>query len=545
MSKHLPREERGDKVTPSSKRRKIGGGSVAAGVAAAEAFARELLQGLPPVAKRRRRRGRRIDDESCDTTDADEDPGKLVKEATSQYNLIRALDHQLVLCGVGGLQTFIADENRTRLLRPTEHRYEAKDLEAFEGHEAKVWQRFVVKDEVTGKKRWEVPIPPAGDRSRPLIVPFTDECAYQIGALQGLIHGVNLRCWAFRDPFHRRWNDVTDALKKAGLWSDVLERMHCENLTIGPWKSCRWWREMQQTMQQHFEIAGKENPLFRLLGPKLEQEARNAGRIVGEPGSVEAEEAAYKWVKKVAELKRHNRLYKTKTWFKPLEAMAKGRKKHYAYLYILCILCQSQGHMKKLADMPVHGDGLPNALVRVLPYSGGALPPASPESPYEERIQSLRGRCQNACVVACHLQGEPGARTRSDIILAIVEPTWSGFVQEVRRLKKPDDIRKRYVHMARRGGEIESIRIYTMMRNRRFLKRCFTRDDPRSLPPDCYKSYKDALCRLYQGGGGIKFKRRACARIACVRGLGILRPTCGRNGAGAFGLEFHETTFRQ
>ena len=166
--------------------------------------------------------------------------------------------------GVGGLATWIEEEPPCRMLSRTEYRYEVRDLAKFEEHDAEVWQRWCVEDTRTNKRRYEVPAS-RGDHIRPLLVVFADECSAQVSLLQGLIYGAGLRMWFFNDPFHRIWNDIKLALQEAGLWADVYERLHCENLPCGPFKSASWWREMQEVMAHHFRVSNKRNELFRIL----------------------------------------------------------------------------------------------------------------------------------------------------------------------------------------------------------------------------------------------------------------------------------------
>ena len=134
--------------------------------------------------------------------------------------------------GLGGLSTWIEENPPCRMLSPTEYRYEVKDLQPFENHIAEAWQRWCVGDTATGKRRFEVPAT-TGEHSRPLLVAFTDERSSQVSLLQGLAYDAKLRMWFFCDPFHRIWNDVKLGLQEAGLWADVYERLHCENLPRG------------------------------------------------------------------------------------------------------------------------------------------------------------------------------------------------------------------------------------------------------------------------------------------------------------------------
>ena len=145
-----------------------------------------------------------------------------------------------------------------------------------------------MEDAATGKRRFEVPAT-TGEPSRPLLAAFTDEGGSQISLLQGLVYGAFLRMLIFCDPFNRPWNDFKLALMEAGLWADIFERLHCENLPCGPFKSAQWWREKQEVMKQHFKVATKHNKLFQAIYTGLEAEARAAGAV---RSPIDTEEAA-------------------------------------------------------------------------------------------------------------------------------------------------------------------------------------------------------------------------------------------------------------
>ena len=285
------------------------------------------------------RKGKRERDSDSSSSDDIFQSKEAEKKGTTQYHLCRALDNMLLQAGLGGLATWIEEDPPCRILSPTEYRYEAKDLDPFEKHKAEVWQRWCVEDVATKKRRFEVPAT-TGEPSRPLLASFTDQCGSQMSLLQGLEYGAGLRMWTFCDPFHRPWNDCKLGLMEAGLWADIFERLHCENLPCGPFKSAAWWREMQEVMKQHFKVATRHNELFMALYKGLEAEARAAGAVRSTSDTDAAADEVWKWLREVSKLTRQNRLTKTKTWFEPFVVIANGIKVHTAYLYVLCILCK-------------------------------------------------------------------------------------------------------------------------------------------------------------------------------------------------------------
>ena len=300
------------------------------------------------------------------------------------------------------------------MLSPTEYRYVIHNCEPFESHNAEVWQRLCVNDIATKSSRFEVPAT-TGEPFRPLLVTFADECTSHVSLLQALAYGADVRLWFFCDPFHRIWNDVKLALQEAGLWADVFERLHCENLQTGPFKTSGWWREMKAVMNNHFRANTKRNPLFEKLYPGLEAEARALGALSSPSDSDEVSDEVWKWLRDVSKLTRQKGLTKTKTWFEPLVAMAQGLKVHNAYLYVLCILCKDVGLFKTVADMPIHGGALEPALVKELPGEA-ILSRKRLGCQHTAFVHPLEVRCANNCVAACHLQGYAEAKPRTDNI---------------------------------------------------------------------------------------------------------------------------------
>ena len=162
------------------------------------------------------------------------------------------------------------------------------------------------------------------------------------------------------------------------------------------------------------------------LYQRLEEEALAFGEVKSSEGTEEAAVEVWAWLKVVSKLTRAHRFTKTKTWFEPFVAMYAGKKVHTAYLYVLCILCQGQGHMPTLADMPIHGGALPPALVEELP--GDVILSRKLEGGNDcIRLSVFRARCANNCVAACHLQGYADSKPSVNIILTVCGPVWRSY----------------------------------------------------------------------------------------------------------------------
>ncbi len=64
--------------------------------------------------------------------------------------------------------------------------------------------------------------------------------------------------------------------------------------------------------------------------------------------SDEAADQAWAYLQSVSILTRKGFRVKTKTWFEVVKRLDQHRKEHYAVLYVLCVLCHSQGHFKRV-----------------------------------------------------------------------------------------------------------------------------------------------------------------------------------------------------
>ena len=430
------------------------------------------------------------------------------KKGTNMFYIIRAVDRMLMHGGFGGLQTWIDDIPQSTVLSRTEYRYELKNLPPFEDHHAEAWQRWCVEDTATGKRRFEVPAT-RGDHDRPLMSVFCDEDGSQISLLQGLMHGAGGRIWTFPDPFHRIWNDTKLALQEAGLWGDVYERLHCENLPCGPFKTASWWREMQEVSEDHFKYSNRHNELFRQLYPELEVEAVDAGAVKSPLGSDLREEEVWTWLKSHAKMQKAHRVVKTKTWFEPLAVIVQGLKVHTAYLYILCILCQDQGHMPTIADMPVHGGALSPALVEELP--GDTIHSKKTAGAKDcQKLRSLIHRCHNNCVAACHLQGDPDSKPRGEIVVTVCGPVWRSYAGDYKYLKEGKQVKMKHENAALSGYDIEARKIFGNMANESFICTALSSNDANwaIVPDNAYRELREQLQELHgsvassSSGGG-------------------------------------------
>lgn len=173
----------------------------------------------------------------------DEDTIKRTRKAKDDQrrgslHLIRALDHQLRLVGLGWASSARLD-CRSRFLGKSEVRCAA----------------VVVGTATTplfGRGSWSRAWPPARSVSRPrghppggslpLLLAHRDGASTNLCSLQFMVGALGLRIIAWRGPMHRIWNDFKDAVHDCEAWGDISECTHILGLSRGPWQSCAWWR---------------------------------------------------------------------------------------------------------------------------------------------------------------------------------------------------------------------------------------------------------------------------------------------------------------
>ena len=433
---------------------------------------------------------------------------KLSGVSVKQYQIGRGLDHALVVSGSGGLAAWKALPERCRLLSATEHRYVVDAPGPWDDYTAPVWRRICVKDYATGAKRFEVPVG-ATMRRRSLLVAFHDEHGVQLSLLQKLMAKMKLRLVSFRDPFHRYWRDLILSAKEAGLWPDVLEFMHVMNLPFGPWKTAKWWQEMRDVMADHFANNDRFNALFQTLYVHLQREAVRNGRVDAPLDTDEAAGQVWSYLRSVTILKRKGFRVKTKTWFELVKRLDKFRLEHFAVLYVLCVLCHSQGHFSTTQDMPIFGCALPPAVVSVLP-GDAEHSRKDPQGKHGARMRSLRARCQNACVVAAMCQGQAGALARANLFIAVARPVWTAFARDEIGLTGENQVCERYVAYSVAGQRYVTGRIWHVLRDASSLAQVFDvpREERVDVAPSVYKPQVRALVAVKE----LKAPAALCAR---------------------------------
>ena len=100
--------------------------------------------------------------------------------------------------------------------------------------------------------------------------------------------------------------------------STAFEQMHVMNIPHGPWKSCKWWKEIQESTDEHLRRNVHGIPLFQAMFPELQREMQRYGRglnLTAEPDTHAAQRQVWNWLKGVEFLRRKYWFVKLKTWW--------------------------------------------------------------------------------------------------------------------------------------------------------------------------------------------------------------------------------------
>ena len=89
-------------------------------------------------------------------------------------------------------------------------------------------------------------------------------CAYNF-----LVSSLQLTMVAWRDPFHRMWNDLHLAMRKAGYWTCYVHTTFIFNISFGPWQSQAWFEQQQLQAYQLAKVMSADDPLLLHLWPRI------------------------------------------------------------------------------------------------------------------------------------------------------------------------------------------------------------------------------------------------------------------------------------
>ena len=104
------------------------------------------------------------------------------------------------------------------------------------------------------------------------IISVSDQGATNRAALHFLAYGpqeTRLMLGLQWDPFHRCWNGLKAAMRKASLWKMVLSLSISYNLPYGPFNSGQWFHRKAQAAKEFFESNGHHSSTFASYIPYI------------------------------------------------------------------------------------------------------------------------------------------------------------------------------------------------------------------------------------------------------------------------------------
>jgi hypothetical protein len=103
----------------------------------------------------------------------------------------------------------------------------------------------------------------------PVLSICMDQDHGQWGALHFLQFKKGMNIVGLRDPFHRAWNDMGLALRKAGAWPSYLNSLFVFNISYGPWQNAAFFRDLQNSAADIGQLLDADDPLLLRLWPDV------------------------------------------------------------------------------------------------------------------------------------------------------------------------------------------------------------------------------------------------------------------------------------
>ena len=160
-------------------------------------------------------------------------PWTVTGQRNSAYLHIKALDHQLILTIGEGLKLFIGES------------CENDDC-------ALVALNYL-----------------NSGRAPPTLILHLDEGSPAFSMTWYLLFGRDLRMLPQRDPYHREWNDIKNAVGDNDQWHVILLMTVVFNLPFGPWDGAAWFNKLKDMSDESSQSSSPSDPLFTALYPLL------------------------------------------------------------------------------------------------------------------------------------------------------------------------------------------------------------------------------------------------------------------------------------
>ena len=387
----------------------------------------------------------------------DRTKGQSAVELTRMANMhyVKALDRTITLAANVGLDHF-APRSFPKALGPDEKRFFVADkviqeMKGLEEHDPER-ERVCVKDKVANSTRLE--LPGAADGKRPQLHINLDEGSIGFPTALWLYLSPVIRGTFHPDPCHRVMNNLTNALKSAGLWIITLEVLVVMNLPTRPYNSDSEWQKLVGAASELHRCSGPDNEMFQCLYSAIVEEGER-GPIAPTFGSVEHMQEVWDSVQHATFLKRKGKKVKLGRWMAWFDRFREFRTE-WSTLYLqLLNMGMSLKWWPDLASSPLYRpiDNLPSmepaAMVGVVE---GEAPQKQPvKSSNKDPMKALRESCKNAAHMSCCILSSTRTRRLANMIFILVEPLQLDFGCMIVSLKTLDGT-MRWLKMMASGG---------------------------------------------------------------------------------------------
>lgn len=346
---------------------------------------------------------------------------------------VKALDHALRKgCG-RSLADFIPQTALTPL-KQTETRYLVLNSDLPKAYQkAECIGRSCVVDEATGDRRLEVP---AEMLSEPSLHLRSDQgsmgwvgnnCLFAEG--QSVLSGTSI--W---DPCHYLANQLSNAIKAAGLWFSVCELVVVLNLCQGPWMGSAWFQTAKDAMSEYLAESSPECPLFLCMYEWL-------ARDLGEDGPAHfglKSHLTSVWarISDADVFRRKGFRVKLSRWMSVWDSLAVFLDSWSAFYLVLTYMCLKNGIIKSVADMQMYKDEW------VLADGEEAPAPAAHNRPQNREVRhsngelaKLRQKSRNTLHLATMILGSAFKRSVVVGMLCVVQAFRKNFGLVVQAMK--------------------------------------------------------------------------------------------------------------
>eukprot|EP00971_Amphidinium_carterae_P347347 6489290-Amphidinium_carterae.1 len=333
---------------------------------------------------------------------------------------------------------------------------------------------------------------------------FCDEHSINRSALLWACQGMGICGTWDRDPYHRAWNDLKQAIYGAGMSSVWTSALVMLNAVHGPWQSSTWFTDMVEAMWQMTEEMGPDDRLLAEFWDGIvedSQQSRTPGAVV--ITNDEAGKRAFlAGLSSLRPLWRKGVKVSTSRWFSFSQKM--GQMDHCWCSMCMAMVClmikqgwveswqellegkgETIGAKKKvIAAASAAASSVPDPPPQPQPASGSdgpARPPMVDSKPAghndvvqqtRQRLQALRARCKNTLDWCGRLMLDTDLRSYVRMLHEGTKPVHEAYVQETRVVREVHSRQAHFIDRSTCGWSSTLVATLDVLSNANTLERC-------------------------------------------------------------------------